>query len=58
MDNIQIFASNHASGHVDDKRAVIVTPHPQFVMTLTIAEARDIANRLAKAADEAEAKLQ
>jgi len=58
MDDMRIYASDYAGGQEESIRAVVISPHPQLVMTLSIGQARDVANRLAKAADEAEAKLQ
>lgn len=57
MSELRIYASEHTSGKVDDGRAVIVSPTPQVIVTMSIAQARDISNRLARAADDAELKL-
>ncbi len=56
IDLVRIYASEHATGSPESTRAVIVVVG-QVIATLSIAQARDISNRLAVAADEAEAKL-
>lgn len=57
MDNVKIYASNYASGKADDPSAVIVSAGMNIIIRLTIADAREVSNQLAIAADEAEAKL-
>ena len=50
------FAINSPARDVDDITAVIVM-HGQMRILLSISQARDISNRLAVAADDAEMKL-
>jgi hypothetical protein len=57
MDDVKIYASDFASGRPDDTAAVIAT-YGQLIAKMSIAQARDIANRLAIAADDAELKLE
>jgi hypothetical protein len=53
---IRIYASDYASGTAEDTNAVLVA-YGQLVARMSIGQARDISNRLAVAADEAELKL-
>lgn len=51
------FAISAPAKDVDDITAVILM-HGQMRVLLSISQARDISNRLARAADDAELKLQ
>lgn len=59
MDNIKVYASEYASGRTDDPTAVmaVIRQGPQMIISMSIAQARDISNQLARAADDAELKL-